>query len=202
MKTLKKILAIVLVVVTFFLLILFVVTRVQGKTPTLFGYQILRVVSPSMEPELMVGDVILTKTVQDVSTLEVGDIITYNGKEGSYAGKLITHEVVLKPYDGGDGTYYLQTQGIANFYADPEISDDQVVGKFVRPLPVFTKVYSFFMTPWGLVVILGFLAILFFNEIVSLVRTVKEKDSSSSNSEEFAEITENSDSEPKSDLTE
>ena len=202
MKTLKKILAIVLVVVTFFLLILFVVTRVQGKTPTLFGYQILRVVSPSMEPELMVGDVILTKTVQDVSTLEVGDIITYNGKEGSYAGKLITHEVVLKPYDGGDGTYYLQTQGIANFYADPEISDDQVVGKFVRPLPVFTKVYSFFMTHWGLVVILGFLAILFFNEIVSLVRTVKEKDSSSSNSEEFAEITENSDSEPKSDLTE
>ncbi len=202
MKTLKKILAIVLVVVTFFLLILFVVTRVQGKTPTLFGYQILRVVSPSMEPELMVGDVILTKTVQDVSTLEVGDIITYNGKEGSYAGKLITHEVVLKPYDGGDGTYYLQTQGIANFYADPEISDDQVVGKFVRPLPVFTKVYSFFMTPWGLVVILGFLAILFFNEIVSLVRTVKEKDSSSSNSEESAEITENSDSEPKSDLTE
>lgn len=202
MKTLKNILAIVLVVVTFFLLILFVVTRVQGKTPTLFGYQILRVVSPSMEPELMVGDVILTKTVQDVSTLEVGDIITYNGKEGSYAGKLITHEVVLKPYEADDGTYYLQTQGIANYYADPEISDDQVVGKFVRPLPVFTKVYSFFMTPWGLVVILGFLAILFFNEIVSLVRTVKEKDNSSSNSEESAEITENSDSEPKSDLTE
>lgn len=202
MKNFKKILAILLVMVTFLLVMVFVVTRVQGKTPTLFGYQILRVVSPSMEPELMVGDVILTKKVKDVSSIELGDIITYNGKEGSYAGKLITHKVVLEPYEGDDGTIYLQTRGTANYYADPEISGDQVVGKFIRPLPVFTKVYSFFMTPWGLIVILSFLAILFFNEIVSLVRTIADKEDKTADNEKTAEITENSDLSRKSDLTE
>ena len=202
MKNFKKILAILLVMVTFLLVMVFVVTRVQGKTPTLFGYQILRVVSPSMEPELMVGDVILTKKVKDVSSIELGDIITYNGKEGSYAGKLITHKVVLEPYEGDDGTIYLQTRGTANYYADPEISGDQVVGMFVRPLPVFTKVYSFFMTPWGLIVILSFLAILFFNEIVSLVRTIADKEDKTADNEKTAEITENSDLSRKSDLTE
>lgn len=175
MKKVINILFAVVLLITFVLVMLLVFTRLQGKTPQFFGYRILRVSSSSMEPELHVGDIILSKSVEDISSLEVGDIITYNGEVGSYAGKIITHEVAVAPYESG-GKFYLQTVGIANSYPDPEISEDQVMGKMVCTVPVLSAVYNFFITPWGLAVILGFLAILFVNEIFSLVHLVKEKD--------------------------
>lgn len=175
MKKLKNILSAVILLITFALVIMLVVTKIQGNVPELFGYQILRVSSSSMTPTLEVGDIILSKSVDDVTELKVGDIITYRGEVGGYAGKTITHEVTVEPYESG-GKFYLQTMGIANGYADPEISEDQVIGKMVCTLPVLSSVYSFFMTPWGLAVILGFLAVLFINEVFTLRRLVKETD--------------------------
>lgn len=176
MKKFKNVLSAVLLVITFIVLIVLVFTRIQGKTPQIFGYRILRVSSSSMEPKLYVGDIILSKSVDDIESLKVGDIITYNGEAGSFAGKVITHEVAVAPYESG-GKFYLQTIGIANNYPDPEISEEQVIGKMVCTVPVLSAVYNFFITPWGLAVILGFLALLFINEVFSLRRLVKESGS-------------------------
>lgn len=128
-----------------------------------------------MEPDLKVGDIILSHSIDDVTTIKTGDIVTYNGEFGDYAGKTITHEVVVAPHKS-DTTYYLQTQGIANESPDPEISAEQLVGKMVGKLTVLSAVYSFFITPWGLITILGFLAIIFINEIFALRQLVKEND--------------------------
>lgn len=128
-----------------------------------------------MEPDLLVGDIILSHSIDDVTTVKTGDIVTYNGEFGDYAGKTITHEVVVAPYKA-DSTYYLQTQGIANESPDPEISAEQLVGKMVCKLSVLSAIYSFFITPWGLIIILGFLAIIFINEIFALRQLVKEND--------------------------
>ena len=38
--------------------IVFMGSKVNGKTPSLFGYSVLRVSTGSMQPELMIGDVI------------------------------------------------------------------------------------------------------------------------------------------------
>lgn len=148
-------------------------TRIQGKTPELFGYQILRISSASMEPKLQVGDIILSKSVRDITAVKLGDVITYHGEVGSYTGKTITHEIVREPYES-NGTYYMQTMGIANSYPDPEISEEQVIGRMVCALPILSSVYNFFMTPMGLVVVLGFLALMFINEVLSLRRLFKE----------------------------
>lgn len=127
-----------------------------------------------MEPKLKVGNIILSKSVKDVSKLEEGDIITYEGLVGGYAGKTITHQVTVEPYQYGD-KYYLQTMGIANGYNDPEISEDQVIGKMVCKIPLLGLLYNFFITPWGLVLILAFLAFLFVSEIFNLKKLLKEK---------------------------
>jgi len=173
LKKLKTIITVLLLVVTFLLIVFFVITRVQGKTPELFGYQILRVVTPSMEPELKVGDIILTKRVDDITQIKVDDIITYNGESGSYNGKLVTHKVIVEPYKRGD-KYFLQTQGIANDFTDPEVRESQVVGKMVASLPVIAALYNFFMSPWGLAVLLIILALLFFSEVLNLRKIIKE----------------------------
>ena len=174
MKKFNNILSAVVLVVTFILVITFVFTRMQGKTPQLLGHQILRISSSSMEPVLEVEDIILSKRVKEVTTLEVGDIITDNVEVGSYEGKVITHELAAEPYMSGD-KYYLQTRGIANGYTDPEISEDQVIGKMIRTLPTLSVAFDFFVTPWGLAFILLFLLILFINELFHLSSAIKEK---------------------------
>lgn len=128
-----------------------------------------------MEPRLSVGDIILSKEIDDITKVEQGDIITYNGESGDYAGKMITHEVVVAPHEL-DNTYYLQTKGTANDYPDPEIREDQIVGLMVCSLGFFSAIYNFFMTPLGLITVLGFLAILFINEIYALRQLIKEDD--------------------------
>ena len=173
-KKLSSVLVAVITILTFILVVILVFTRISGKTPQLFGYQILRISSSSMEPELSVGDIILSKRV-DPYTLTDGDIITYHGEYGSYNGKLITHAVVGEPSEQG-GTLYLKTMGIANGYVDPEISSEQVVGKMACKIPLLGDVYNFFITPYGLITILGFLAILFINELFSLVKLTKKKE--------------------------
>lgn len=175
MRKIKNAISVIILLVTFILVIGLVFTRVNGEPPELFGYQLLRVSSPSMEPKLEVGDIILSKEIDDITKIEQGDIITYNGEFGDYAGKRITHEVVVAPYLTDD-TYYLQTKGTANDYPDPEIREDQVIGSMVCSLGVLSVLYDFFITPWGLIVILGFLAILFINEIFALRQLVKENE--------------------------
>ena len=175
MKKFKNIFSVIILLVTFVLVIMLVFTRINGKTPELFGYQILRVSSSSMVPRLEVGDIILSQRVDDVTALKQGDVITYKGEFGNYAGKSITHEVIVEPFQS-EGTYYLQTKGIANDYPDPEIREDQIIGKMISTIPIFSAVYNFFMTPWGLIAILGFLAVLFINEIFALRQLVKEND--------------------------
>ncbi len=128
-----------------------------------------------MVPKLEVGDIVLSQRVDDVTTLKIGDIITFKGEYGSYTGKSITHEIIVEPFKS-DGTYYLQTKGIANDYPDPEICEDQIIGKMIMTIPIFRVVYNIFMTPLGLILVLGFLAILFINEVFALRHIVKEND--------------------------
>lgn len=136
----------------------------------------------------MVGDIILSKSVKDIETIELGDIVTYKGEKGSYAGKLITHEVVVAPTMESDGKIYLQTMGFANSTPDPVISEEQVVGEMVCKIPFLSTVYGFFQTPFGLVVILAFLGVLFINEAIRLVNLLKVKDEEAENIESDTEV--------------
>lgn len=179
-KKIKSIFFVILTVALVALLVGFFISKISGNAPTLFGYRLLRVSSSSMSPELEVGDIILSKEVKDVSLLKVGDIITYNGETGSYGGKLITHKVVNVPYYKGD-KLFLVTKGVANDRDDPAISAESVVGKTVCVIPLLGTVYDFFMSIWGLLLIIGILVFLFIAEFRNL-KTILRKESEQQNS--------------------
>ncbi|MBQ1507339.1 MAG: signal peptidase I [Ruminococcus sp.] len=173
MRKIKNIFSAIILIATFVLVAILLLTKISGKTPEVFGFQLLRISSESMEPELSVGEIILSRTTDDVSLLAQGDIITYKGEQGSYSGKLITHRIIVAPHEE-NGEYRLQTMGDSNEFADPEIRASQVVGKMVCRVGFLSVIYSFFITPWGLMTILGFLAFLFINELYALRQLVKE----------------------------
>lgn len=88
--------------------------------------QPLVVISGSMEPEIMTGD-LLVATKVDASTLEVGDVVSL---PSDLTGDLVTHRIESIESDG-EGGYIISMKGDANAYSDA--LDYQVSGEVWKP---------------------------------------------------------------------
>lgn len=161
-------------VVTFVILavvmIITVTMRINGETPSVFGYSIFRVSSGSMEPQLQIGDVVLMKEC-DPMKLKKGDIVTYKGVYGEMAGKAVTHRVVKEPFKKGND-YYIQTKGDSSQVVDYDVNINNVIGKLERELPFLSWLYGIFITPIGLLIIIFLIIAAFFNEIINFFRAL------------------------------
>ena len=182
MKKFRKVMQKIFSVLGFALLIILIAVvivmfdaRISGEAPSVFGHYIFRVSSESMEPVLMVGDVILVKSAT-VDDIKKGDIVTYMGEEGSFAGKMITHKMLEDPqYD--DGRYVFKSSGVYDGATpDPEWHEDQLIGEYVKTLPFVDKVYNFFLTPYGLVAFIVVIMVLFGYELIALILSYKNID--------------------------
>ena len=148
---------------------LFVLTlRFLGENPRIFGYSFYYVLTESMEPEIMAGDMILGKYT-DPEELQVGDVITYVGESGALKDKIITHKIV----EMDDGM--ITTQGVANDIADPPIAPSQILSRYVLTIPVAGAVFSVINSKFGFVFLIAIpLLLLIVNEVSIIVRAFKE----------------------------
>ena len=148
---------------------LFVLTlRFLGESPSVFGYSFYYVLTESMEPEIMAGDMILGKYAAP-EDLQVGDIVTYVGESGALADKIITHKIV--EIDGD----ILTTKGVANDLADPSIYASQVLSRYVGTIPLAGKLFSVINSKFGFIfLIIMPLVLLIANEISIIVKAFKE----------------------------
>ena len=69
----------------------------KGFHPSIAGYEVLRVITPSMEPELPLDTLILIKDV-DKDDLKEGDIITFISDDPSVKGFYVTHRIYKKEW--------------------------------------------------------------------------------------------------------
>lgn len=177
-KTFNRILNAVTTVILVLLIVLLIfmfIARASGNTFSLFGFSFFRVQSGSMEPTLQIGDVIMVQKTS-AENIHKGDIVSYKADEGEMDGNIVTHRVIAEPQPWGD-EYILQTQGDANEnQPDPEITSDQLVGKYVTTLWLMGKLYSFFLTPVGLVTMIVVIIGLFGFEMISLLVSYKSLD--------------------------
>lgn len=169
--------------------ILSFVTRINGNSPSVFGYTIYRVSSGSMVPELEIGDIILDKEVDDPKTLKVGDTITFEGNDTT-EGYTITHKIIKAPYQAENGEWKLQTKGVANDLADAEMSIDRVKGIFVCTVPILTAVYDVFLSPWGLLIFIGLMIFIFIDEIITIVKIATGNEKTAKEGDDINEIIE------------
>lgn len=174
-RMIKNIICWILIAVLAVTLIVFLTTRIQGNTPTVFGYTFFRITSGSMEPELMIGDVILDKVIEDETEISVGDVITFEGGS-QFDGKLVTHKVIKAPYTDSNGNLMLQTHGIANEIDDTPINFSQVRAKMVCKIPYIDTLYNLFLTPSGLIILILLILLVFFDEIVNIIKVLNGKD--------------------------
>ncbi len=157
------------------LIIQVAVSLSQGKTPSVFGYSIFSVTTPSMEPAYMTHDLIFVKTI-DPDDLFEDDVITYYRPDD--ATIIITHRIkTITESDNGRifTTLGDNNHGIINDW-EQAIPEANIIGKVTGKSTFLGKVYQT-ITANGINLIYGvaigiFLLIGVF-EIVSITKEVK-----------------------------
>lgn len=169
MKKRLAIISDIMLVILIIILMFISVIKLSGQTPTIFGYQLYTIITGSMEPEIEVGDVILSKVMNTNTELKVGDIITYEGDTGDYEGKIITHEII----EIDENTGLITPKGIANTMADAVIEKEQVISVMVCKVEVLTIIYSMLSNNiiFFMIIIMPLVTLLIY-EIIELVHIV------------------------------
>lgn len=159
-------------------LIIIVTQRLFNNEVSFFGYRIFTVASGSMEPKYTIMDMLLVVDLNS-ETIKVGDDLVYMGQEGTYAGKVITHQVIEISEEAGKKLFL--TQGIANPLSDPLVNEDQVYGKVIHKLSLFSFINKIISTSAGfLLLIILPISVLILLEIID----IKEKRESIKNEKE------------------
>ena len=146
----------------------------QGKAVNICGYNVLHVVTGSMEPTITTNEYVLVRKT-DVNTLETEDIIAYYSEESDIKGMPVIHRIVEVLPDGR-----FKTKGDANEVADTlPVRGEQVIGKYRGRVGVLNFISSFMdfkKILMVLVIIPMFLASIYeANTIRKLTKKVREE---------------------------
>ncbi|MFC2056517.1 signal peptidase I [Chloroflexota bacterium] len=154
----------------FTLVILFMTVAVLIYLAPHLGWRVDAVLSGSMEPELKVGSLVITRPVEP-KTIVVGDIITF--RPVSVGEEMITHRVIGT---GQSASRHFETKGDAADKPDPfAVPAQNVVGKVCFHAPHWGHFTEFLKTPFGFlfaVVIPGVIIITAY--ILSLLRALSK----------------------------
>ena len=124
------------------------------KVPDFLGYKPFIVLSGSMEPSIMTGDMVFVKET-DPDSLKVGDVIAY--KSGS---AVVTHRIVEVKSENGETRYV--TQGDANNAADQSlVKPADVEGIYQRRVAGAGNLAMFMQTTTGMILFVACPLVLF-----------------------------------------
>ena len=168
------IIKLICVIVLVLLIAVLALQRFSNNEIAIGGIRVFNVVTTSMVPKYVVGDVVVVKSV-DTNELKVGDDVTYLGKVDSFAGRVVTHSI--KSIELTPVGKVFHTQGIANTEEDPPITADQIYGKVIYKCVVVSAMAKLMnnMTMFYIIVFIP-LAILIVLQIVDFVNERKEDD--------------------------
>ncbi len=121
----------------------------KSKIPSVFGYSVLIVASPSMTGAIEAGDAIIIKKSDSYA---VGDVITYFPADENFS---VTHRIVRME---GDKFY---TKGDANQSEDPDpVLIDQIAGKVAVKLDKVGYFIEWLKSPIGIIFAATFIVLL------------------------------------------
>lgn len=134
---------VVLIILLYLFIILYQKVFKKETLPSINNTYLFQIASGSMEDNLLTGDYIFVKKMDDY---KVGDIVTF--KDGNY---YITHRI--KKIDGN----LVITQGDANNIEDDPIDKDLILGKMIFKAYILTFIIRYkvlfvsFVVAWLLI---------------------------------------------------
>ena len=145
-------------IITSTLLVLVIVLAIALVGVRMIGIAPYTVLSGSMEPTYPVGSIIYVKQVDDVTSLRVGDPLTYVIEGGT----VVTHRIIeIIPNYGEDGSPGFKTKGDNNQVEDgTPVHGRNVLGKPIFHIPVLGYLAYFVQNPPGSFIAIGFCAVI------------------------------------------
>lgn len=120
----------------------------EGKQPTIMGNKFFTVLTGSMEPAIMTGDLIIVKETAP-EAIVAGDVITF----GSTSSENVTTHRVKEVINENGQIQYI-TQGDANNVQDPSPIPSQVlIGKVVKCVPKLGAVMAWMKSNLMLIIV-------------------------------------------------
>jgi len=174
-KVLKILMTLIKTIITVFLLILICIIFIQKVSNNNFaigGIRIFTVITGSMLPEYEVGDMIISVETEP-SKINIGDNVVYEGLVDDFNGKIVTHKVIDKQKSGDK--YKFITKGLNNDIEDPEISEEQILGKIVYKTVILSIVSKLInnTSTFFFVIFIPFVFLVFF-EMIDILKERKE----------------------------
>lgn len=172
---LNEIFSWLLLIATSILLVLTIVkvsNTPKGEGAFLFGYRPVFVLTGSMEPYMMTNSICLTKEVDSMDDIEVGDVVTFHieGRSGNVLN--ITHRIV------GIEDGFINTKGDNNRVADElNLTIDNIDAKVVYVFNQSAWLINKWQSTTGKVLIISFTLVIIFAYLTlkSFLRMRKEE---------------------------
>lgn len=162
MKILRKVLVcaislfLVSIIVVNFTLVIKSETN-KNEIPDFAGYTPFVIATGSMEPQIKVNDIIITKKIKNENSLKVGDIISYRSKTDDI---VITHRIYeIKNEDGKK--YYIMKGDNNNQVDGEEVEFSNIVGKYRFMIPGVGFLVTYLKSPLGMVMVIGVILLIY-----------------------------------------
>ncbi|MBO4245179.1 MAG: signal peptidase I [Bacilli bacterium] len=136
-------------------------------------FSLYTIISPSMEPNIKVYDVIIDVPVKDYRSLKVGEVITFKSESSISKGMTVTHRITNIKKVGNK--YYFTTKGDSNETEDTSlVVQDNVIGKVKLRIPQLGRIQYFLASRGGwLLVILIPAVFILITDVIKLIRMLK-----------------------------
>ena len=155
----------IFIIATSSILVIYVAIFVDDKS--VFGYRIFNVVSDSMSPTIVKGELLLTKKATQ-EELQIDTLISFISSAEDIKGEVNTHRIVRIEGD----TYY--TKGDANDYIDKSsVHFNDIIGRVIWHSDFIGKFIGWAKKPNNMMVIIGLTVIFAFVDVGSTIGKLK-----------------------------
>lgn len=149
------------------------VQRISNNKVTIGGYSVFTIITESMVPKYQVGDMLLSKKIP-TNEIKVGDDVVYMGKNGTFEGKIVTHQVIKIEKKGSELEFH--TKGIANTIEDPVVHEKQIYGVVTTKLSILSLLSKLVNNIYGFYFIIFIpFAIMIFLEVIDIIHEKEKK---------------------------
>lgn len=184
-KTTSAVLILVMIMSLCFVLY----AAVSGETPNIFGYELMVVLSGSMEPTIQTGSVIAVKPTTDPGGYEAGDVITFH--TSADPNTFITHRIIEVDGASKTGVQYV-TKGDNNDAQDPApVPAERVIAHYADfTVPWVGYIAEFSKSRFGIVLL--FIVpgvILMISQLIHVWRVMSQEDGNEASSAEVKKST-------------
>lgn len=153
-KVISTILVWLVVLVAVFMMIFTIVSvnTFDRNDRNIFGYRCYIVLSDSMSAtDFDAGDLVLVKEV-DPTTLQPGDIISYQSQNAENYGQTVTHKIRAKTTDANGNPGFITYGTTTDTDDETVVTYPFILGKYQTALPGVGTFFQFLKTPQGYIV--------------------------------------------------